>query len=178
MQRFCESCPNPDHCIPLNGCMGSDPSDAKPNNPDALPANPKQAYGDNKVPLHLFPYTAIAGGALALCEGDVKYGRQNYRAAPVEAMTYVAACDRHIKAWAEGRDIDPDSGLDELFKALACIAILIDAKYSGSLIDNRKFGGAGYLKMMADLEPHVKRIRDMHADKSPRHYTIADNGKV
>jgi hypothetical protein len=150
----------------------------KPINPDALPSNPKQAFGDKKVPLHLFPYTAIAGGALALLEGREIYGENNFRAAPVEAMTYVRACDGHMKAWSEGRDIDPDSGLDELFKALACVAILIDAKYSGSLIDNRKFGGAGYLKMVSDLDAHVKRIREMHADKNPRHYTIADNGKV
>ena len=142
-----------------------------------LPANPKQAYGDKKVPLHLFPATAVAVGSLAFFEGSLKYGRGNFRAAPVEAMTYVRACMGHLNAWAEGRDIDPESGLPELGKAIACIAILIDAEAAGSLIDNRNYQG-GYNKIMSALEAHVQRLQTVHADKSPRHYTIADNGKA
>ena len=57
--------------------------------------------------------------------------------------------------------------------ALACIAILIDAHYAGSLIDNRKYPG-GYLKMIPGCEAHVERLRALHADKNPIHYTIAD----
>ena len=138
-----------------------------------MPSNPKQHYGDTKVPLHLFPSTAIALGAMALLEGREKYGENNFRAAPVEAMTYVRACISHMMAWMEGRDIDPDSGIDELGKALACVAILIDAKYAGTLIDNRKYPG-GYQKLIAELEPHVERIRKQHEGKNPKHYTIGD----
>lgn len=143
---------------------------------EVMPANPKQAYGDTKVPLHLFPYTAIAGGAMAFVEGKGKYGGDNFRAAKVEAMTYVGALDRHMKAWAEGQDIDEESGLPHLFKAVACVAILIDAHYAGSLIDNRKFPG-GYHKLMAEMEPMVATLRDRHKDKNPKHYTIADAKK-
>lgn len=138
-----------------------------------LPANPKQIFGDKKVPLHLFPSTAIAVGCLSFLEGALKYGSDNFRAAPVEAMTYVRACMGHLTAWAEGRDIDPDSGLPELGKAIACIAILIDAKAAGTLIDNRKYPG-GWHALMAELEQHVPRLRELHADKEPKHYTIAD----
>lgn len=150
---------------------------AEDDKPPPLPVNPKQVYGDTKVPLHLFPMTAIAGGSLAFLEGKLKYGSDNFRGAPVEAMTYVRATLGHVIAWAEGRDIDPDSGLDELWKALACVALLIDAKEAGTLIDNRKYPG-GYHQMLARLEPHVKRLMAMHADKKPLHYTIADKGKV
>ena len=134
--------------------------------------NPKQIYGDNKVPLHLFPFTAIALGSMALLEGREKYGQDNFRASPVEAMTYVRACMGHLMAWAEGRDVDPASGLDELGQTLACIAILIDAKYAGTLVDNRKFPG-GFHQLMEELEPHVARLRQLHADKQPAHYTKA-----
>lgn len=138
-----------------------------------MPSNPKQFYGDKKPPLHLFPTTAIAGGCMAFLEGNLKYGRDNFRAAPVEAMTYVRACIGHMMAWGEGRDIDPDSGLDELFKAVACVAILIDAKYAGSLIDNRKYPG-GFHALYKSLEDDVARMYALHGDKTPKHYTIKD----
>lgn len=156
----------------LNWCDARDDEISRID-PRTQPANPKQAFGDKKVPLHLFPYTAIAGGCLAFLEGNLKYGRDNFRVAPVEAMTYVRACDGHMKAWAEGREIDPDSGLPELWKALACIAILIDAKEANTLIDNRKYPG-GYNEMQSACEAHVKRLNELHSDKNPKHYTITD----
>lgn len=161
--------------VPLSGLVTEpkEPIVSHPIDPRTQPANPKQTFGDKKVPLHLFPTTAIAGGCLAFLEGNLKYGRDNFRVAPVEAMTYVRACDGHMKAYEEGRDIDPDSGLPELWKALACIAILIDATEAATLIDNRKYPG-GYLKMIPECEAHVERLRALHADKNPVHYSIAD----
>jgi len=141
--------------------------------PQVMPSNPKQFYGDTKIPLHLFPTTAIALGSMALLDGREKYGTDNYRASPVEVMTYVGAALRHLLSYAEGRDTDEDSGLPELAHALACLAILVDAGYAGSLIDNRKFPG-GFHKAMAEMRPLVQKIKDTHAKKNPKHYTIQD----
>lgn len=138
-----------------------------------MPANPKQFYGDTKVPLHLFPMPAIVLGCMAFLDGREKYGQDNFRAAPVEAMTYVRASLSHINSYAEGEDTPPDSLLPHLSHALACIAILIDAQYAGSLIDNRKYPG-GYQKALAEMQALVQPIRDMHADREPKHFTIAD----
>lgn len=138
-----------------------------------MPPNPKQAYGDRKVPLHLFPSTAVAVGAMGMLEGREKYGQDNFRGSPVEAMTYVRAALSHVFSYAEGEWTPDDSPVPHLGLALCCIAILIDAHYAGSLIDNRKYPG-GYRAAIAEMQPLVQKLRDMHADKNPKHYTAMD----
>jgi hypothetical protein len=141
--------------------------------PATMPPNPKQAYGDKKIPMTLAPSTFIAGTNLAMLEGMLKYGESNYLAVPVEAMTYADALDRHMSAWIHGEDIDPESGLDHLFKASACLAILIGAKYAGSLIDNRRYPD-GFSEFTKQWAHAVTELRERHGDKNPRHFTLAD----
>jgi dATP/dGTP diphosphohydrolase len=99
--------------------------------------NPKDAIGSAKAPRMPVPTTIQALDGLAMLEGALKYGRHNYRAAPVRASVYIDAADRHMKSWIEGEDIDPDSGLPHLAKARACFGIIIDAQICGTLIDDR-----------------------------------------
>lgn len=135
--------------------------------------NPKDAIGSTKLPLHLWPPSATAAGCLGLLDGMLKYGRNNFRATEVLASVYVAALKRHTDAFFEGESIDPDSGIPHLAGILANAAILVDAGAAGSLVDDRQFPG-GYAKLVAELTPHVARLQQKHADKNPRHYTIAD----
>lgn len=135
--------------------------------------NPKDVIGSLKLPLHLWPPTATVMGCLGLLEGMVKYGRFNWRAAGIRASIYHSALARHMNAWFEGEDNDPDSGLPHLAHALACLAIVVDAQATGKLIDDRNFPG-GYRKMVQELTPHVARVANLHKDKSPKHYTIGD----
>jgi len=103
-------------------------------------ANPKQAYGDKKIPVHLVPPAASMYLAMAFKEGARKYGAYNWRENDVEAMTYVGAALRHIMQYLDGEDIDPDTGEAEvphLAAAGACLAILADATEGDNLIDNR-----------------------------------------
>lgn len=139
--------------------------------------NPKDAIGSNKLPLHLWPSTATALGSLGLLDGACKYGRSNFRAIGVRASIYYDAASRHLNSWFEGENTDPDSGLPHLAHALACIAIIVDAEAAGKLNDDRMFTG-GYRKLVNELTPHVARIKALHADKSPKHYTIADSASV
>lgn len=106
------------------------------------PANPKQAYGDRKVPLHLVPASAQVAIAMGLKEGARKYGAFNWRETDVETMTYVGAAMRHLTAWIDGENIDPDSGNPHLFHAMASLAILVDAVANDKCIDNRPPMGA------------------------------------
>lgn len=101
--------------------------------------NPKQAYGDRKIPLHLVPWAAMIATAEGLGEGAPKYGAFNWRGTKVEAMTYIGAALRHIAAWVDGEDVDPDSktGKRHLSGALASLAILVDAIDGDFVIDNR-----------------------------------------
>jgi len=135
--------------------------------------NPKDSIGSSKIPMHLWPEAATVLGSLALLDGALKYGRSNFRASPVRASVYYDAAKRHLNAWFEGRSCDPDSGLPDLAHALACLAILVDAEAACTLIDDRMVSG-GYLTLLEGMTPHVKRLQELHADKTPKHYTIAD----
>lgn len=109
----------------------------------ATDTNPKKAFGDKKVPLHLVPAPAMVAIAMGLKDGARKYGAFNWRTIPVEVETYVGATLRHLMAWQDGEDIDPDSGNNHLAHAMASLAILVDAVESGNVTDNRPPQGAG-----------------------------------
>lgn len=141
------------------------------------PSNPKDIIGSDKMPLHLWPETATALGCLGLLDGALKYGRTNWRAVGVRSSIYYDACRRHLNAWFEGEDTDPDSGLPHLAHALACIAIVVDAEAAGKLNDDRQVAG-GYRRQLDELTLHVKRLKEVHKDKAPRHYTKADSGNL
>lgn len=138
--------------------------------------NPKDLIGSDKMPMHLFPMTATVYGTLALLDGALKYGRANWRAAGVRASIYYDACLRHLTKWFEGETIDPESGLPHLAHAIACITILIDATEAGMLKDDRMYQG-GYLNTLKKLVPEVKRLKEVHKEKNPKHWTIQDNEK-
>lgn len=138
---------------------------------NAKQTNPKDLVGSDKLHLHLFPKSAVALGSLACLEGALKYGRSNWREAGVRASIYVDALERHMTRWFEGEDIDPDSGIDHLGKALACIAILIDAKYAGKLEDDRMVPG-GTIEVIEKMTPIVKELKKRYGHLSPTHFTI------
>lgn len=139
------------------------------------PTNPKDLIGSGKLPLHLWPVTATALGSLGLLDGMLKYGRSNFRAVGVRASIYYDAASRHLNAWFEGEEADPDSGLPHLAHALACLAIIVDAQAAGKLNDDRMHPG-GYRALINSLTPHVARLKAVHEDKDPTHYTI-DGGQ-
>lgn len=138
--------------------------------------NPKKQFGDKSIPLNLWPALASAYGALGLYNGKLKYGMSNFNATPVEASIYIAGAKRHLEAWAEGEEFDPADNVPNLGGVLANIAILIEARAAGTLIDDRKLG-TGYLKEREALKAIVASLQVLHADKTPRHYTIQDTPK-
>lgn len=140
------------------------------------PTNPKDAIGSNKLPLHLWPETATVFGCLGALDGALKYGRSNYRAIGVRASIYVDAAKRHLNAWFEGEDCASDSGVPHLGHALACIAIIIDAQAAGLLNDDRQIAG-GYNALVDQMTPLVAKLKAQHANKDPKHYTIADSAQ-
>ncbi|MGH6691884.1 MAG: dATP/dGTP diphosphohydrolase domain-containing protein [Gammaproteobacteria bacterium] len=135
--------------------------------------NPKDAIGGDKLPLHLWPETATIYGSLALLDGALKYGRSNFRAIGVRASVYYDAARRHLNAWFEGEDADPDSGLPHLSHTLACLAILVEALAQGNLNDDRMYP-TRYRETVQAMTPHVARLRAKYADRAPRHFTILD----
>lgn len=136
--------------------------------------NPKDAIGSDKLPLHLWPAAATMLGCLGFLDGALKYGRNNWRAAGIKYTVYIDAARRHLDAILEGEEEDPDSQLPHLAHALATLGIVADAMMTGTLIDDRNFKGDGYRKLVEELTPHVARLKEKHASKSPKHWTIQD----
>ncbi len=103
----------------------------------AKDTNPKDAVGTARVPFSTVPARPLAEVGLAMLEGARKYGRHNYRVAGVRASVYYDAAMRHLTAWWEGQDIDPDSGLPHIIKAVAGLLVVRDSELQGNWIDDR-----------------------------------------
>lgn len=99
--------------------------------------NPKTIYGIQKPSLGLVPLAALEAAAGAHQLGAEKYGPWNWREHSVAATVYIDAMLRHIKAWQEIEDIDPESGVSHLGHVIACCGILLDAQRHEKLIDDR-----------------------------------------
>lgn len=125
--------------------------------PEKKDSNPKDALGIKKVPLHAIPVRPLLEVGLAMLEGGRKYGTHNYRAVGVRMSTYYDAVMRHMMAWWEGEDNDPDSGVSHLVKAIACLFVVRDSMHMENCIDDRPIqypGGIGmgaFNKITADL---------------------------
>lgn len=100
-------------------------------------SNPKDVIGSKKVGLHYVPCTVMMEVGLALTEGACKYGAHNFRVAGVRSSVYYDALMRHTMAWWEGQDIDPDSGLHHVVKAISTLIVLRDAMINDMLTDDR-----------------------------------------
>jgi hypothetical protein len=100
--------------------------------------NPKDAVGTGKAPCSTVSAVVIAEVGLAMLEGARKYGRHNYRVSGVRASVYYDAVkNRHLSAWWEGEDDDPDSALSHITKAIAGLVVLRDSMIQGNWIDDR-----------------------------------------
>lgn len=102
------------------------------------PTNPKDGIGIRKWrQFCTVPFTVIAEVGVAMMEGAMKYSRHNYRVAGVRASVYVDAAIGHVVQWWEGEDLDPDTGLSHVTKAIASLVVLRDAMIQDMLNDDR-----------------------------------------
>jgi hypothetical protein len=76
-----------------------------------------------KPSISLIPKEAIWGMAQALTFGASKYGRHNFREG-IEYSRLADATYRHLSAYMDGEDNDPESGHSHLSHALASLAML------------------------------------------------------
>lgn len=132
-------------------------------------SNPKDMVGVRKAPMSTVSTVVLAEMGVAMLEGACKYGRHNYRAVGVRSSVYYDALMRHINAWwEEGEDIDPDSGMPHITKALTTLSVLRDAQIRGLCIDDRPPSMPEFYSHLNNL---AGQIIDRHADKNPVHYT-------
>ena len=135
------------------------------------PSNPKDIVGTMKAPISTIPGPVIAEIGVGMLEGSCKYGRHNYRAVGVRASVYYDATMRHLLSWWEGEDIDPDSGLNHITKAITSLVVLRDAMLQGKVEDDRPPPSVAFYQ---DLNAKAADIIAKYKDRNPKHYTRND----
>ena len=128
--------------------------------------NPKDAVGIKKAPASTVSALVIQELGVAMLEGGRKYGRHNYRVSGVRASVYYDAARRHLDAWFEGQDIDPDSGLSHVTKAIASLVVLRDAQINNKQIDDRPPGldDEQMYAFQADLQDAVNKVFEKYPE--------------
>lgn len=139
---------------------------------DQKASNPKDAVGVRKAPLSVVPMGVVAEIGIGMLEGASKYGRHNYRGVGVRASVYFDATMRHLISWWEGEDIDPDSGMSHIAKALCSLAVLRDAQMQQMCEDDRPPRSEPFYPRLNEA---AAQIIDKNADKKPYHYTLKDS---
>lgn len=118
--------------------------------------NPKDAVGVAKAPISTVSAAVMAEVGVAMLEGALKYGRHNYRVSGVRASVYYdAVVNRHLFSWFEGEDLDPDSQLSHITKAIAGLTVLRDAMIRGMWVDDRPPATLGFIQ---ELNKHTARL--------------------
>ena len=133
--------------------------------------NPKDRIATTRLDLSLFPATATTYGALAMTEGDLKYGGYNYRTAGVKASVYFAAANRHLNKWFNGEWADQKTEVPHLASALACIGVLIDAIECDKLNDDRP-PKCDMDALLNEMERRVIHLQQLFPDGPERHKEI------
>ena len=141
--------------------------------------NPKDAVGIAKVPMSTVPATVMLEVGLAMMEGARKYGRHNYRSAGVRASVYYDAAMRHLMEWYEGVDIDADSGLSHITKAIATLVVLRDGMIAGNWMDDRPpvvpTMKSGYIRL---LNAEAKKIIEKYPEGKAPHTNAVNAAKA
>lgn len=104
--------------------------------------NPKDKLGIKKAPLRLVPPALEIYTSLPMMVGGVKYDPYNWRGKAVRQSIYLEAAKRHILALLDGEDTDEETGGPHEASVAACMAIVLDARATGNLIDDRPPKGA------------------------------------
>lgn len=93
-------------------------------------------HDDGKVPMHLLSNEALKQIAAVLDFGQNKYAAHNWRNGFVWSRVLGAAM-RHIHAYNDGEDKDPESGLSHLAHAGCCIMFLLEFEKTHKELDDR-----------------------------------------
>lgn len=101
--------------------------------------DPKKIIGAKKLAYVNLPASFLAETARAINTGADKYGRYNWQKSNVELLTYINAIMRHCQLLLAGQNEASDSGIHHAAHIAATCAVIIDAMYHNTLIDNREF---------------------------------------
>jgi len=139
--------------------------------------NPKDAIGTAKWrQFFVVPRQVLWEVGVGMLEGALKYGRHNYRGAGVRASVYADAAIGHIDQWIEGEDIDRDSGLSHVTKAICSLVVLRDAMMNDHWTDDRPPKIKDLPGKRDAMQEKVKAAFEQYGEVKPHHYTHEVDG--
>lgn len=89
-----------------------------------------------KAPMSLLSREALERTAEVLAFGAQKYAAHNWRRG-FEWSRPLSAAQRHLLAFQDGEDRDPESGLSHLAHAMCCIMFLLEFEKTHRELDDR-----------------------------------------
>jgi len=141
--------------------------------------DPKGAAGALKTPLGLIPPSAMEQTALVHKLGAEKYGPFNWRDTGVCASTYINAILRHLNAWRDGENLDPESGISHLAHIACSCNILLDADYCGTMQDDRNTTPQNWPeKQEDDPDDLFDEIYDSFLENDEKYYALTEEDTI
>ena len=83
-------------------------------------------FDGGKLEYGLLPPHALREVVKVLTFGAQKYERDNWQKVPDSKRRYFDALQRHVWAWKEGEQNDPESGIHHLAHAMCCLMFLYE----------------------------------------------------
>ena len=90
------------------------------------PESAGRKFDGGKLEYGLIPPKALEATVDVLTFGAQKYERDNWQKVPDSKRRYFDALQRHLWAWKQGEQIDPESGKHHLAHALCCLMFLYE----------------------------------------------------
>jgi hypothetical protein len=94
-------------------------------------------HDSGKPPLSLIPRVALEAEARVFDFGAKKYARYNYTKG-FNVSRLIDAAMRHLVAYNDGEDLDPESGESHLAHARCCTSMLMECLNLGTATDDRR----------------------------------------
>jgi hypothetical protein len=83
-------------------------------------------FDGGKLEYGLLPPLALEETVKVLTFGAQKYERDNWQKVPDANRRYFDALQRHVWAWKQGEQMDPESGIHHLAHAMCCLMFLYE----------------------------------------------------
>ena len=93
-------------------------------------------YDNEKIPLQLIPSAALFEIGKAYQFGAKKYSAENWRGG-FDWKRIIGSALRHLFAWKDGEDKDPESGLSHLAHLGFCVLTLLEYEVRKAGNDDR-----------------------------------------
>jgi len=90
------------------------------------PQEKGRKFDGGKLEYGLLPPLALEETVKVLTFGAQKYERDNWQKVPDAKRRYFDALQRHVWAWKQGEQFDPESGIHHLAHAMCCLMFLYE----------------------------------------------------